>query len=285
MGRIARGGGSHLMMLVERGNSLPTVALVQSLLNQQAAQVAGMKVDVTGYFDEATETMTRWFQRKMSLEVDGVVGPVTWRRLSMGRRLQVIDHVDAADDYHDSPQQEGYEFDLNRVGAMPIVSYTQSGGLMVAADRILRASRGHRVVLLRFHGHGGPGGMGVTVGRGDADWGGSRFALNMTDWREVADHFQALRNMFHPMGSVELHGCNIAGDRYVHGRRLQMSNGAGIGVYLLQRLAQLWGVPVTASPNPQYSHGRQILRFEGRTVTVCPDGIADIETWAQGRRA
>lgn len=273
------------MLLLRKGDYLPTVALVQSVLNLESARLTGLTVDVTGQFDDATETMVTMFQQKLGLTPDGVVGPETWNRLRISRRLQVIDHVDAADDYHDSGSYVGYEWDLERVGARPIVSYHESGGLMVVADRIMRANTNNRVVLLRFHGHGGPGSMAVTVGRGGEEYGGSRFSLHHRDWREIDDHFQPLGGIFHPLGSVELHGCNVAGDDYApDGRRITSSSGVGVGLYLLQRLAQLWGVPVTASPQSQYSHGTKILPFEGRTVTVCPDGIEDIGQWAQGKQ-
>ncbi len=268
------------MFLVERGNHIPTVAVVQHLLNKRLR--IALRVD--GRFGQQTFHAVQDFQRREGTHPDGIVGPATWHRLSADRNLAVLDHVDAADDYHDAGRYRGYEVDLLRTGASPSVSYYQSAGIEGVAQRIRRAAGGNgRVILLRFHGHGGPGSMGLTLGRGGVEHiHADSISLHTIDWVQVMTHFGPLHRIFSPFGSVELHGCNVAGDVYQNGRRIQR-NGTGVGLYLLQRLSHLLGVPVTASTNAQYSHGAAILRFEGHTLTVCPDGSSNIEAWARGK--
>ncbi len=274
------------MILVERGNRLPTVAVVQRLLNEAGTSTSRLVVD--GDFGRLTNTAVREFQSKQGLASTGIVDPATWRVLSNGTGLSVIDHVDAAEDYHDRGTYRGYERDLLRTGADPIVSYDQSGRLGLLASQIRGHGRPGSVILLRFHGHGGPGVMGVSRGRGGmphqhAD----SISLFPNDWAAVEQHFGPLCNLFAPLGSVELHGCSIAGDVFQdqHGRRRRVlsPSGMGLGAYMLHRLAELFGVPVSAATSPQYSHGRAILRFEGRVLTAFPNGLGTLAKWAAAR--
>lgn len=268
------------MILLRRGDTLPTVVVVQRLLNK----TLGSALTVDGTFGGDTQQAVKDFQQKKRLTQDGVVGPDTWEFLSNRQNLQILDHVDAADDYFDSPGYAGYQHDLLRVGASPIVSFHQSAGIQGVARRIMATADNGRVILLRFHGHGMAGSMSITRGRGGVEHvhadSASLFSL---DWLHIQQYFGPLHSMFHILGSVELHGCNVAGEVYNRGRRVH-SHGVGVGPYLLQRLSQLFGVPVTASPDSQYSHGNQILPFEGETITFCPDGCADIASWAQNKR-
>ena len=49
---------------------------------------------------------------------------------------------------------------------------------------------------------------------------------------------------------------------------------------MLQQLANIWNVPVTAAFNYQYAGGGSTFRFEGRTYTACPGGVS-FKDWAQ----
>lgn len=268
------------MLLLKRGNKLPTVALMQRLLNR----VLGCALNVDGDFGNDTDIAIRDFQQKERITIDGIMGPDSWRILSRSFRHNIIDHVDAADDYLSTPDYIGYQRDLLRVGASPIVSFHESNGIQSVSNLIRAAGQNGRVVLLRFHGHGSPGSMGLTVGRGGIEHVHAGTAsLFSLEWLKIQQYFGSMYRIFHPMGSVELHGCNVAGEVYQRGRRIQSTSGVGVGPYLLQRLAHLLNVPITASPNTQYSHGSAILPFEGRTITVCPDGSRNIEGWARNK--
>jgi len=49
---------------------------------QQALKAAGYKVSVDGDFGNQTDAAVRQFQKKNGLKVDGIVGKVTWGKLS-----------------------------------------------------------------------------------------------------------------------------------------------------------------------------------------------------------
>ena len=49
---------------------------------QQALKAAGYKVTVDGDFGNQTDAAVRQFQKKNNLKVDGIVGKVTWGKLS-----------------------------------------------------------------------------------------------------------------------------------------------------------------------------------------------------------
>ena len=61
------------------GDSGPGVKQIQTAL-----AALGYKVTVDGNFGNQTATAVKAFQKKNSLATDGVVGPVTWAKLSGG---------------------------------------------------------------------------------------------------------------------------------------------------------------------------------------------------------
>ena len=75
-----------------------------------------------------------------------------------------------------------------------------------------------------------------------------------------------IKKFFLPFGSVQLHGCNVG-----QGSR---------GKELLQKLAKLWEVPVTAGVNTQFSGGAKTFKFEGPTVTKYPGG-GNLKAWSK----
>jgi len=58
--------GSHNLFVKE----------LQVRLSQQ-----GRPISATGYFDYETEILVKWFQSRVFLPPDGVVGPLTWQAL------------------------------------------------------------------------------------------------------------------------------------------------------------------------------------------------------------
>jgi lysozyme family protein len=93
------------MILVERGNLLPTVAVVQYLLNNRL----GSSLSIDGDYGAKTRLAVKNFQFKKRMTQNGIVGPRTLRAVSAGARLVVQDHVDAVDGYHSSPGYTGYQ--------------------------------------------------------------------------------------------------------------------------------------------------------------------------------
>jgi hypothetical protein len=91
--------------------------------------------------------------------------------------------------------------------------------------------------------------------------------ISLEGFENIASHLARLTPRFARFGSVEMHGCQVA-----RGRR---------GKLLLQRLAALWGVPVTAAERFQYDSGsvKEAVRFEGRTFPAFPRG-GNLRSWA-----
>ena len=62
---------------IRRGSTGPYVKLLQELL-----QLRGYLLDADGVFGPVTEQYVKNFQKANKLEVDGVVGPLTWKKLT-----------------------------------------------------------------------------------------------------------------------------------------------------------------------------------------------------------
>lgn len=242
--------------LLRYGDRLPSVAAAQILINRGMSQ--GSYITVDGIYGRNTREAVRNFQREKShLTRDGIVGENTWRALTLGENLPVLDSVDLT-----NPKDMGYEDAAIRdAGGSPIVNFGMCGGVKVVMQKIqMQASEGN-VLLLRFHGHGSPGEMGLTVGTGSEI--SSEFGTTFLD--SLARFVSPLSRVFSSFGSVELHGCRV---------------GAGSdGRRLVSALANAWGVPVSAGLRTQYGGGLSTFRFEGPTITAFPRG-GNLKTWA-----
>ena len=63
---------------IRKGSKGPYVKLLQELL-----QLRGYKLDNDGDFGPVTESCVKAFQKANKLEPDGIVGPLTWKKLTM----------------------------------------------------------------------------------------------------------------------------------------------------------------------------------------------------------
>lgn len=253
--------------LLRRGDRLPSVGVLQVLLNRG---IAGTKLAKDGDYGSNTKDAVKDFQRPRGLGQDGIVGKNTWPRVSAGAHLQILDAVDITDP--DVLNTEGR--DLRNAGGNPtLVGYMCNGIEQLVQDLVTRMSGMNEVFLLRFYGHGSPGVMGVSDGVGSVRIGGRKVYLNDEDLSALtpgsvqlsSDVLSRLSPYFGRYSSVELHGCRVA--KSSDGRRM------------IKQLANTWNVPVTASFNYQYAGGTSTFRFEGRTFTACPGGIS-LKDWA-----
>jgi len=238
--------------ILQRGDKLPTAAVLQKLLNR-----AGAVLNVDGDLGSKTEKALREFQQSRNIAVDGKTGNDTWTRLMHLDVLPVVDCIDVFDEkiYRGQAQV------VIDSGGAPIMMGGMSNGLEQAALE-LRDARS--IFLLRFIGHGCPGVQGVTIGRGGwyENVGGERKAD-----RKVYDHSSifflnapnagsfGIKQIFGPYSSVELHGCHVAS--------------GPVGHKFIRDLATALQVPVTAGINSQ----RAALRFDGPTFTAYPHGL------------
>jgi hypothetical protein len=231
--------------LLRRGDNLPTVGVLQLLLNRTGAQ---LRVD--GQFGYRTQAAVADFQRDRHLAADGVVGEDTWARLSAVDRLPILDCIDV----FDAALYEGDAAEVRRAGGDPILIGGMSRGVGMAAAAII--ARGPDVFLLRFIGHGTRGWQGISAGKGG--FGDQRSAIHYVN----APNIQPLgiQRALGPYGNIEMHGCHVAA-----GAR---------GRQFITTLAHQFGVPVTAGTATQYS----TFRFDGPTFTALPGGHT-LHTW------
>ncbi len=246
--------------LLRRGDRLPTVAASQSLLNALPGYESTLGVD--GNFGDQTFNAVKRFQSDpaRNLVDDGVIGEHTWAALTAGKNLQVIDATDVS-----TPGDDLCEpVDVVQAGGRPIRTYGMCNGVRYTLQRIREQAQPGRVVLLRFHGHGAPGNMGVATGT--SSHGSSEFSTRFLDF--LVQILAPLAGLFHPLGSMEMHGCRVG--RGPDGRRL------------VRGLSYALNVPVTAGVWSQYGGGLTTFRFEGPTFTACPNGQT-LKAWSQAR--
>jgi hypothetical protein len=238
------------MITLRRGDRLPTVAVLQSYLNQQDSTVEFLEVD--GIFGKKTERAVHAYRLQNLLGMGGAVDYAFWRAV-VGREWQIVDSVDRT-----KPDDLEHE-DLAPYRQTLLEQFGMSRGGRLVLHSVARSSRTGEVVLLRFHGHGSPGNMIVSSGVSSAS------SFDYTYGQDFFDALRELRSIFAPFGSVEMHGCRVG-------------QGAP-GRTLLTGMCNALGVPVTAGVQTQYGGGSSTFRFEGRTVTACP-GAQPLKVWS-----
>jgi hypothetical protein len=253
---------------LKRGDRLPTVGVLQVLLNRG---IPTNKLGKDGDFGSKTQTAVKDFQRPRGLTPDGIVGKNTWPRVTGGTDFRIINAVDVTDP--DVLSTEGA--DIRRAGGQPsLVGYMCNGIGQLIQELASRMSEPGEVVLLRFYGHGASAAMGISDGTGSVRIGRRRVYLDDSDMSSLtpgtvaagAAQLATLTPYFKVYSSVELHGCKVARGR--NGRQL------------VQQLANIWQVPVSAALNTQLAGGTSTFRFEGPVFTAFPGGIS-LKNWAQ----
>lgn len=243
------------MMYLKQGSARPAVATAQKML--------GGGITVDGYFGPRTKARASVYQagRTPPLSSDGIVGKDTWTALTGDHDLVTVDVVDA----HDPSVAATEAADIRAAGGEPIVLYGQSNGVAVMVGEVIRkAGRYRRIALLRIHSHGAPGSMNVTAGEEALDE--HMTSLDLSTLWFTGPQLATLAPYFVPWGSTELMGCNVG--EGAAGRRL------------LDNLAGLVQVPVSAGVRTQYSGGQRTFVFEGPIKTGYPHG-GSLKPWAR----
>ena len=93
-----------------------------------------------------------------------------------------------------------------------------------------------------------------------------RDSILITTFQQMSPHYATLAPLFAPFGSVMLMGCQVA--RGQNGRAL------------LQNLANVWKVPVTAGTTDQSTTSP--FRLSGPTFTAYPNG-GSLNQWASSQ--
>lgn len=239
------------MIILRRGDHLPSVGVLQSFLNQHLT--TGEFLTVDGAFGPRTAAAVRRFRSARHFGGHDFADHAVWNG-AVGVEWQIVDSVDRSD--HGRPKGENTEhLDLGPFGQTVLEQFGMTNGVPTVLTRVRSAARLGQVVLLRFHGHGGPGNMIIASGTNP----NAASSLNARYGQGFFNALRVLRPIFAPFGSVEMHGCRIA-------------KGA-MGLKLLRGMADALGVPVSAGETYQYGGGQTTFRFEGPTLTICPGGI------------
>lgn len=243
------------MIILKRGDKLPTVAVLQSFLNQQPSTHEFLQVD--GVFGPRTEGAVVRFRDAIHLAKGKTADYSVWKRV-VGEGWQMIDSIDRSD-YND-PKWDTNEHEMLAPFYQTIVEFFgMSAGTPHVLRTLRRNARPGEVVLLRFHGHGSPGSMVVASGRRAKS--GMAYNFSSGFWADL----RRFRGLFAPFGSIEMHGCRVG-----QGAR---------GHKLLLGMANAVGVPVSGGINSQYGGHETTFRFEGPTNTVCPNN-EPLKNWA-----
>ncbi|MBA3713499.1 MAG: peptidoglycan-binding protein [Pyrinomonadaceae bacterium] len=245
------------MIRLSQGSVAPVVTTLQILLRRHRPH-AQIKSD--GQFGSKTKGAAVGFQNQHGLDPDGIVGRFTWTQAMSVSNLLTIDVVDGTD-----PSLVALEAaDIVAAGGDPIVVFGMSGGVDFVMNQIAGRARGpESIALLRFHGHGNRGQQNLTGG----DLNGAPHLASVSDgnFNQVQGSLQRISRLFIAFGCVQLLGCSVGGGPK--------------GASLVQKLANVWGVPVTAGIFDQLGGGGNTFKFEGPTVTGFPGG-GNLSTWS-----
>ncbi|MDQ8160107.1 MAG: DUF4347 domain-containing protein [Gemmatimonadota bacterium] len=295
------------MITLQLGDKSPMVAVVQMLLNRSAG---ASPITVDGEFGRETESAVRQFHLRAGHPPLPRLIVEDWAGLIRGTRVAAISCVDT----YDPHERQAIPSYLQGSGLVETSGMSNGVAQIVSSIRARVPGPG-TLTLLRFHGHGQRGLMAVSAGSGTLrDYlgrsichvGGAtgaiaerasnseparcvidsatsshtfelerglhgrqshladRTTISLETVRLVRASLEQLRPLFAKMGSVELHGCHV---------------GAGAtGMRLLQQLAEIFGVPVSAGVGGQIFGSLSAPRFEGPVRTAFPRH-GNLHTW------
>ena len=267
------------MITVQLGDRLPTVATVQRLLNARRDTT----ILVDGAFGPITQNAVRDFQRMTHCTtINGRVDNATWNRLNQGMNFTVHDVIDITD-----PELLPDLRVIERYNNNPIVIGGMSNAVEQMVSSVISRTPYGSLVLLRFDGHGNNGIQVIGAGRGWVDIFGipvprnkhnvsasqielykntigySSIGGSRRNLRNIQDFLARLRPYFSPYGSVEFHGCHVAG--------------GSEGRSFMRDVSDIVGVPATGSLISQ--DVGTVQRFMGTTFTGCPNGVS-LKDWS-----
>jgi len=235
------------------GDNLPMVGVLQLLLNRTGASLVP-----DGNFGPKTFAAVIAFQKPRRLVADGIVGEKTWGRLTSGVSLPIVDSVDIWDPTFFNEDAT----DVRKAGGNPLVMGGMCNGVEQAVSLLAPV---RNVFLLRFHGHGAPGGVGVSFGHGELDPSWQERSAIMSD-PVIVNTLARLRPVFGPYGCIEFISCETG--RGQAGKRL------------LSQIASRLGVPVVGAVLDQPFSKTASFRLFGPTVTAVPGG-ASLSNWCR----
>lgn len=256
------------MLIVKRNDSGPRVVALQILLNRRL----GRTLVTDGVYGQLTaDAVTRFRNDVMKASGSGdVTDGSFWQELIRGAGLQVTDAVDVTDPM----LLDVVVPELGRFGRPIETGAMANGVIQVMTDIRAQVADKSKLLLMRFHGHGGPGVAAVSFGKRSLDLvkgidhEATLAVINGKTVAAVAPQLRQMAPLFANFGFVEFHACRVA-------------LGAG-GAALLRTLADIWNAPVSASTESQNAEGKSNFVLTGQIVTAFPGGV-DLRRWAFSR--
>jgi hypothetical protein len=259
------------MLRAHRGDRGPRVGLLQVLLNRKGA---GLVVD--GVFGPKMQAALVAFQESVPLFGTGRADEDTWPELLKDADLEIVDSYDVGDEDYGNAS-----FITEAAGTSTVRTGAMCAGVRVAVQQVIQQVGVARSIgLLRLWGHGNLG-RWLTISVGEvvhttkhdpaqgraiaAEW---MSYIDLAHFDILAPILRAWRPDFAPFGSVEHHGCSLA--KVAQTRAL------------VQKLADLWGVPMTVAFRDQWIPYDQAsaFRFQGRTFTAF-SGSGNLTSWGR----
>lgn len=254
---LALANDTATFTFLKQGDVLPSVTTSQILTRRHRP---GATITADGHFGPKTRAAVVEYQKAHKLKGDGYIGPKTWGSFESVSGFQTIDVVDGTD----SSLVTLEATDIRRAGGDPIVVFGMSNGLEFVMRQIAQRGRRNNVMLLRIHGHGNRGLQNVTGGQ--INGAPHMAAISLSNFSAAEPSLRLITPVLLPFGSVQLLGCDVGGGTQ--------------GSQLVSRLAQTWGVPVTAGTHTQFGGGNDTFRFEGQTITGFPGGH-NLKSWSK----
>ena len=171
----------------------------------------------------------------------------------------IIDIVDTVDN-----TLKDYEVAWIKFRRGNLVTLSKGDSVSIMVRKVLEKAGSSEIVHLRFHGHGYPGCQGIAMGNQRSS--NLYDCISFQNLNVVSPMLQLFKDKFGVGAKVDLMGCNV---------------GEGPeGKQLLNGLAQIWRVPVTAGIEIQFAgtpkaslksySENAVLTHEGPTVTAQP---------------
>jgi hypothetical protein len=255
-----------------RNDRSPRVAALQVLLNRFGAGTPNLKVD--GIFMNQTALALSRYKKDVMGQSTGTsadhADPAVWHHLMGRAHVQTVDAVDITDVNYLRTVMPW----LSRHGA-PVTLGGMSNGLAQVIGDVVRRANGNNIMLVRFHGHGGPGLQSIAHGTrkiaGKMDYNEELTVLNATTLQKLLGVVSQLASAMCSFGFVELHGCRVG--KGPHGPGLVAS------------LADCWKVPVSAgipfakSGYDKVAGSAVTFDLEGPIETAFP-GRGNLASWS-----
>jgi hypothetical protein len=254
------------MLRVESGEKSARVVALQILLNRDPAIHPKLVTD--GSFGAKTGVAVNKFRERVMKQSgpNGVADPPMWSFLISRAQLQVIEAVDITD-----PAVVTFVLPHLSPSAILIESGGMSNGVAQLVTEIKARARGQQsIMMLRFHGHGGPGLIAISAGSrhstGGIDGIAAQAVITPSLLPMLTPVLTQIGPLMHNFGFVELHSCRIA----------QGVN----GMNFVRQVANTIRAPVRAGTSKQQMPNVYILT--GQTFSGFPANVS-LRSWGLSR--